>query len=379
MFSGLFHRNWSTLKNLIWLRATALGNRIVTLTGSIVSFFAKKSSPFLSLQLNLAPVQSGSGDPSPDNVRPISGWSGDIHAYVYGESLVNAPDSNGTHEGIDFTVSDGNRLTFSGTTDANTAVYNFTLTDKITVKAGETLSAFMRGKIERTGGNLGLRLLTASNATITTLSYQYAVGNNYATWTADADCEIAKIQVRVGANKTYDVDVNLMFSLEATTITATISSPPGTVYGGTLDLVSGVLSVEMARVDLGSLSWDYQSTRGYFYANMPSDVITAGSKSSDGYCDIFKLSPSIRSEDFYASDMTITYCNTSLSSAKRAFVRDTDYTDKTTFKAAMSGHYLVYLLATPVTYQLSPQAVNTIVGQNNVWGDSQTVTVQVQL
>ena len=48
------------------------------------------------------------------------------------------------------------------------------------------------------------------------------------------------------------------------------------------------------------------------------------------------------------------------------------------FKSAMSGVQLCYELATPLTYQLTPQTVTALVGQNYVWADTGDVTVTVK-
>lgn len=42
----------------------------------IASFDDGTANPMTSLKISIEPVQSGSGDPSPSNVRPISGWNG---------------------------------------------------------------------------------------------------------------------------------------------------------------------------------------------------------------------------------------------------------------------------------------------------------------
>lgn len=42
--------------------------------GAVTSFSDGTDLPLKSLLVNIEPVQSGSGDPSPTNVRPISGW-----------------------------------------------------------------------------------------------------------------------------------------------------------------------------------------------------------------------------------------------------------------------------------------------------------------
>ena len=47
----------------------------ITREGSIVSFGTNISRP-MQVTCTLSPVQSGSGDPSPSNIRPITGWTG---------------------------------------------------------------------------------------------------------------------------------------------------------------------------------------------------------------------------------------------------------------------------------------------------------------
>lgn len=47
--------------------------------------------PVKALTININPVQSGSGDPAPDNVRPISGWTG---ASITVESAEGAGDGS---------------------------------------------------------------------------------------------------------------------------------------------------------------------------------------------------------------------------------------------------------------------------------------------
>lgn len=51
-------------------------------------------------------------------------------------------------------------------------------------------------------------------------------------------------------------------------------------------------------------------------------------------------------------------------------IKDTNYTDKDTFKSAVGGYYLRYELATPITVQLTPTQVEQLLGQNNVWADT---------
>ena len=90
----------------------------------------------------------------------------------------------------------------------------------------------------------------------------------------------------------------------------------GTVYGGTVDVVTGVLTVDRANI-----------------ASYNGEVINE---------------PWLSSMDAYAAGTTPTI-----------------------------GAQVVYELATPLTYQLTPQEIEALVGTNNVWSSSGDVSVTV--
>lgn len=53
-------------------------------SGDIATFVDGSDNPLKALKISIVAQQSGSGDPSPTNVRPISGWTG-ANVYVSGE------------------------------------------------------------------------------------------------------------------------------------------------------------------------------------------------------------------------------------------------------------------------------------------------------
>jgi len=58
------------------------------------------------------------------------------------------------------------------------------------------------------------------------------------------------------------------------------------------------------------------------------------------------------------------------------YIMDTEHTSTTDFVSAVNGHQLVYELATPQTYHLTPQEVDTLLGINNVWADTGNTTAE---
>ena len=67
---------WSTLKKLIWLRAAKGGSvELKTLRGNpLVPTDFNLPISVQKVRLIVYPIQSGSGDPSPENIRPFLTW-----------------------------------------------------------------------------------------------------------------------------------------------------------------------------------------------------------------------------------------------------------------------------------------------------------------
>ena len=165
----------------------------------------------------------------------------------------------------------------------------------------------------------------------------------------------------------------LIAKADNNTYTINLSSA-GTVYGGTLDVVSGELVVDKAIVDLGGLSWGYAEPR--FYSGSVTDGITpSGTGDLGAVCEkyaLYETGALANQPDFSF------FVNSSKmsASAKRIVIRDSNYTDAYSLKSSLNGVHLVYMLATPQTIQLTPQQINSLLGINNVWSDAGNVDVE---
>lgn len=96
---------------LIGQTAGTAGEIWQTLTNVAVASFTSVSRSLRNLVIDVTPVQAGSGDPSPTNVRPISGWKG--------SNIVVSPTLD---------AADGTTYPVSWQAEADT-VYGGTLTD----------------------------------------------------------------------------------------------------------------------------------------------------------------------------------------------------------------------------------------------------------
>ena len=148
-----------------------------------------------------------------------------------------------------------------------------------------------------------------------------------------------------------------------------------TVYGGTLDFVSGVLTGKYAKKHL--VANDFTS----FYVAYKQAYSTT---------DLLADKPAYYQSDAitYLSDTFKPIANINRATGTGNFATligngynvafSANVSSIEEFKALIpNGIDFVYQLATPLTYQLTPQQINTLVGQNNIWSDSGDVTVQV--
>lgn len=162
-----------------------------------------------------------------------------------------------------------------------------------------------------------------------------------------------------------DVD-NLDTPTETTTSTISFGAA-GTVYGGEVDITTGVLTVTYGYADLGSLNWGYDSGRaGHFYTNSLASTIKAH---GEGVCSHLEhKNVGANSTENYKISFVPSYGNGYI------FAIDTDYSDATAFKTAMNGVQLVYELAAPIEYQLTPTQLRSLVGTNRLTSSTGEVT-----
>ena len=135
---------------------------------------------------------------------------------------------------------------------------------------------------------------------------------------------------------------------------------------GSIDRVFGV-------VDLGSLSWNYITSGSVprFQANLSpvAKGLADNTKIANAIADIFAVNSwsNVTNVATYDDTLAINLNGDIIT------IHDSTYTDKDTFTNAMSGHYLVYELATPTTETSTafdnPQAV----GATEEFTDSRSI------
>jgi len=334
-------------------------------SGSIASFSTDISDKLFSCYVNVVATQAGSGTPAPDNVRAISGWSAC--------GLV----------GCQKNILDYNAWK-SSTPTSSRCTYVFQNNGiSITATAGD---GYCRPSYEipvRSGQQITLSWSSESNIIGTVYvffsdtNFVYVLNSAQKLVTTIPD-DCSKIRIRFGVANTGNTInyANLQIEYNDTSTTyepynGTTHNIPfnTTVYGGVLDVLSGVLTVthgietfDGSNDEIWSYSADSGTGRKRVYIAIsgakPNSVdlvsnmlITQGVVS--GYPDIWKCSFNGNS----TPSLIIGVDNSITSSS-----------DWTTY---ISNHNLVvvYELATPTTIQLTPIEVKTILGQNNIFAD----------
>ena len=200
------------------------------------------------------------------------------------------------------------------------------------------------------------------------ITYNHDIAINYpSSVTTYTPCSnICPISGWTGANvwdeATHDTSANPK-------ITITFPAAAGTVYGGEMDVVNGKLRVTHAEVDLGTRSWAKQNESGFFV--FYTSGIFQNAKIAPVICSQYK-NASVNSHATLKENEVCWFNTTD----RQITIRDTNYTDATTFKTAMSGVQLVYELATPIEYDLTPEQLTTLAGQNVVWSDVGPISLE---
>ena len=125
---------------------------------------------------------------------------------------------------------------------------------------------------------------------------------------------------------------------------------------GDIYTADGTVTRKYGIVDLGSLSYEYNSTYGIMIAFMPSDAVAPVYDANHyGVCNKYVVNPADISPS-NLGDKELAYSTARLTStSKKLMIKDSSAgTDAATFKTAMSGVYLVYELATPTTESAAP-------------------------
>ena len=282
-------------------------------SGDIATFVDGSANPLKELKISIEAVQSGTGDPSPTNIRPISGWT-EVNIVRDNKNLFN-PSLIKTNMFVSAINSESRVL------GQEYSANNWMCSDYCEVKPLTTYTITYPYFGSASAAGLVYYSSNTVNSAISGIS-TVTQGSATYTFTTPANCKYIKFSWNISGSSTSGYpypQLELGSSQTAyepytgTTYPISWQSTAGTVYGGTLDVKTGVLTVTHANI-----------------ASYDGETINE---------------PWISSIDKYVAGATPT-----------------------------TGAQVVYPLTTPVTYQLTPTEIRSLLGTNNVWADCGAIT-----
>ena len=338
-----------------------------TKSGAVVSIDSDGGDKATSLVSTIEAVQAGSGDPSPTNVRAITGWT-EAKVFDTGKNLVDESTAIGFNASV--TV-DGGYISVTKNASSNYPAAHI----DVYLRVGVTYTVSATCTQATAQAKLAIRNIAPSSVIVASASGYFTDGQRksvtytptisgmyrvalFSCWgTADTSTAIfTDVQCEVGSTAT---------TYEPYTGTTTTTVLGRTVYGGTVDVVTGVLTVTWVAARIGALAWGYNSSGNYFYTSSVNKKTGAFNIMSDIYATA-KVDDVTKMGDYHIKG---------LAANNNVFVTDSRYTTVADFKTANDQRYIYVEVATPQTYNLTTHEVELLAGQNNVWADTGDISI----
>lgn len=332
--------------------------------------------PLKSLVVAFEPIQSGTGDPSPENVRPISGRA----AVAVEHCGVNLwiPKA---YSGVSYNVAAGNTANLveaSADFDGNMISYIITAWGYADFRT-PNLKA----------GQYHIHFDPSANTNVRLTAYRVGAdnvikGTSPSTSAAVLDATFTVedgdyILIYIGSNTAQTIKVKDWQIERGTTYTGFVSPTVqsvtvqlgNTVYGGRLDVVSGLLTIDHAKITISAFDGVFgASSIGYVVYRALYNFI----RNNTAKCNMFKWTNS-----GYSTMPLYSFGGGSGGNSTFSFVLPSTVTSRVEanewLAALETPLELVAELITPQTIQLSAQTITSLLGQNNVWSDSGEVAV----
>lgn len=328
-------------------------------SGSIVTCQPVEGSQ-LNTVVQIEPVQEGTGDPSPENVRPIRGWNA-VNVLRGGKNLLgeNLPALDGFIDNTSDTI-------VSSTSQGKTYIIPIKKEGTFTVSVNKT-------QIIRLATCEFKSYLGASLSTITTATSTY---RSISTNSSDRYLLVNLPRVDFGADEPM-----LVYGDESSYepyCGKMIEIPFGqTVYGGMLDVGSGVLTIINKLSDLPEIPESANNSIleftnvVRFNLRLKPIFTDANSDTCPGISSHFPYNVN------YSQDTPHWYIGSGslLLFINKSELGSYDISGLNAWVSKYSPVQFVYRLANPVTVQLTPQEILALSGVNTVYADAGDVTV----
>jgi len=366
-----------------------------TITGKIVSFLTQRIAP-LKIEATLAPIQSGTGDPSPENIRPISGHTG-ADVVRTGKNLFGGTKlRDGVLANVGGSTDDAENKYVSFT---NASANNGSITAGFKFKPNTQYTFILTTSKNSTASTQNLRIYYTDNSyTNLTRNSETNTKERHST-VSDAGKTVSGLRKFNGGGTTklyYDESGIFEGALTSadfepysgTTVTITFGQ---TVYGGNLVVNedgSGTLTSEydgaIAQADgtLKKLDGTSITGSGYKLGNyVLYDFDAAGSiVANSSICNMYKQANATalgvdQAQNIFnvTNSARLVFRDTNVSGWQEATSNPALYNAWKSYVAAQYALgnilFVIWKLTTPQTITISADVINALQGNNTVWVD----------
>ena len=367
------------LKKLLLLQALIGGGspaveRIAL--GNPLTFQTDLARPLKSLLIPFTPIQQGTGDPSPSNIRSILPWNG-LTVFGGGKNLLDeaqlAEESGITYENGYYT---GTRFAFHTAFSGGLPILpKFKENTRYTLSAtgyNSEATSNTQFVITYTDGTQGILRFTEAEPTRKTI-------------TTTNGKTVANIAISYGDKSSiifYVKDIQLEEGTTETdyvpcSVTDTDIVFPSPVYGGEHEAVSGKLMANWIPFVFDGQTYlnsgVYDTTRGLIGAQINELPYTSQDVWVDAYSDKLKRRTSANEEySFVIAGNGKKYCQIFCGKVSD----HPEVTTKDEAKAFVSNWLqnntvtLVYSIPTPQEQTLTSHQITALIGNNTIWSDA---------
>lgn len=348
----------TTMRKLMLLHGIVGGKAVEDFaSGNPCVFTTDLAKPLRKLELSLLPRQSGTGDPSPSNIRPLLPW-GEVGTWL----------SRGIDTFVQGGIADG-----SG---ANTASSQRIRTDFIPVsvltESENTVEIYGTGYAENEPVIRMIHFYNASKQWLGAIRTDLILIPSWDIYQSQMPTGTEYLKISAQKNRAGTDNISpdgiVLFTNKQSSHPVNLTGITPPVYGCELDLTTGEVTIECALVTLTSENSYIREGAGYY-----GRVLQYNDAKISNY-----------------NDFDLVLCSHAINSAVGTegahfripangsiWVSIPACATQEGAQAALDGGdiQVSYKLRTPITYQLTPQQVSAIVGVNTVWSDADNVDV----
>lgn len=323
----------------------------------IATFSDGANLPMPSLKVSIEPIQEGSGDPSPSNVRPISGWT-EVNVTRCGKNLCHVASGE---------IKSSNLVTFTNPLPSGTYSISFMATR--TGESTDNASMIIYDKDDVAYNGRYVVPNTGERNKFENVYYNNGISRIYfysitGSWgqSQNYTLSISDFQIELGSTATaYEP-----YNGHTYTIQFKDGDNPLTVYGGSLDVDSGELVVDRVGViyDGSENNWVWTDMYKQASINLPQNAKYSVAGISWKCNNLTPVANTSRPANIGNFSSLVSSGGASAFSAPNCNTLEE-------FKTWVSNNNIqfCYELATPTTFNTQPTSIKSLEGVNNVWAD----------